>query len=1269
MSQSSAAKSSRAARTVLFTVALGVLVTLSAFFLARHWESRRDRVTHEQSAAAVAKGLEESLNAVSVRMDALTLAFRADPNSQALSNLTVLPGETLIAWAPIQTAATNAVFEFDANGKRIPAAHRPDYHPIQSLAPANTLEQFRGLDIASLPGAIDTLLRARERRTLCVSEPAQFPPSLGVQGPACLALLPVFESDGKTERGVLVSIIALESFLNARTAPWLQQGSIYLDASAGGGKLWSSPSAPGFSVDESVALLTPWGGRQWRFAYQPLAAKAGMSPAWLILLLGVLVTPLLAVALSRVVEHRDSARRLNETQTAALSKEMADRLEAEAALREKQDAFQNLFENTGDLILSFSGEGKVLLANPSCVRVLGYSAEELNGILMDQLLAPADRAAFDTLLREWSESAPSRSVELALHSKQGARVIVEGEWNAERSGSKLLSVRAILRDITERRRIEAELRRSQDSLSALVENTQDAIWSVDSTLKLQSFNTPFADLHHEFAGTPVQIGTDHLSLLDPENRQAWKQMYERALAGERITLERTERIGGQQRTFLISLSPILSAGSTTGVTVYRKDITEQKKLDNALRALVEGTVNATGAVFFNLLAKHLADALSVGFAYLGDLQPDGERIRILGFHPETGSARVSEFTARDSVADVAAVKGSAHVAFGVRRMFPRDTLMQEFNAEGALTVALRAGNGALLGVMGVFHDEPLNVTPDTHTVLRVFAARASAEIQRKNAEAALAQARDAAIASARMKTEFLANMSHEIRTPINGIIGMTELLEGTQLPQESQRYLGNIRSCSDLLLTLIDDILDFSKIEAGKLEIEPVDFDLPRLVGECVGLFANASQAKGIRLFSDVSNGVPPLVRGDSLRIRQILNNLLSNAIKFTQAGSVRVAIEALESSGTHTHLRFSVKDSGIGISPEAQQRLFNPFVQADGSTTRRFGGSGLGLSICKRLVELMGGEIGVESTAGQGAEFWFALRLEHADRTDSALTKVTPARAEARAFVSLKDGAPSASNRAKVLVVEDNPINQQVAKSLLERLDCHVELANNGREGLDRLRDERFDIVFMDCQMPVMDGYEATAAIREHEKNSGAARSIIVAMTAHALPTERAHCLDCGMDDYAAKPISRAILHDLLTRWVPTFSRPRDAKPMAQSVLAPEPDQSLDLTRLREAGGDSEGMRRLVQLSMKQLTSRVETVRAARIKNDVKEIARVAHMCVGSCGACGMNRLATLWQRLEQCAGAAETHALDALIADVEAELHSVGTRMADFLNAETAR
>jgi len=602
-------------------------------------------------------------------------------------------------------------------------------------------------------------------------------------------------------------------------------------------------------------------------------------------------------------------------------------------------------------------------------------------------------------------------------------------------------------------------------------------------------------------------------------------------------------------------------------------------------------------------------------------------------------------------------------------MFPKDALMQEFNAEGALTVALRAGNGALLGVMGVFHDEPLNVTPDTHTVLRVFAARASAEIQRKNAEAVLAQARDAAIASARLKTEFLANMSHEIRTPINGIIGMTELLEGTQLPRESLRYLGNIRSCSDLLLTLIDDILDFSKIEAGKLLIEPVDFDLPRMVGDCVGLFANASQAKGIRLVSDLANGVPPLVRGDSIRIRQILNNLLSNAIKFTHAGSVRVAIEALETSESHTHLRFSVKDSGIGISPEAQQRLFNPFVQADGSTTRRYGGSGLGLSICKRLVELMGGEIGVESAAGQGAEFWFTLRLGNTDRTDSALTKFISGRAEARAFVALQDAAPSTASRAKVLVVEDNPINQQVAKALLERLDCHAQIADNGREGLDRLRSERFDIVFMDCQMPILDGYEATAAIREHEKNSDTPRSIIVAMTAHALPTERDHCLQCGMDDYASKPISKDALHQLLTRWVPGYSHARDEKAVVQSVLVSEPDLSLDLSRLREAGGDSDGMRRLVQLSMKQLTSRVEAVRTAQRKSDLKEIGRVAHMCVGSCGACGMNRLATLWQRLEKGASASDVAALEALIADVEAELSSVGTRMAEFLSAEAAR
>ncbi|HZS87040.1 MAG TPA: MASE1 domain-containing protein [Chloroflexota bacterium] len=417
------------------------------------------------------------------------------------------------------------------------------------------------------------------------------------------------------------------------------------------------------------------------------------------------------------------------------------------------------------------------------------------------------------------------------------------------------------------------------------------------------------------------------------------------------------------------------------------------------------------------------------------------------------------------------------------------------------------------------------VTERESALRRVWAL--NVDLTRANTD--LAQANAELEKASRAKSEFLATMSHEIRTPLNGVIGLTSLLQSTPLSPRQREYVGGIQASGEALLGLINDILDFSKIEAGQLSLERQPFDLGHLIGEVVDQFRGQARAKGLELSAHVDPAVPPLVLGDVGRLRQVLLNLVGNALKFTAQGAVGVQVGVVEESAEGVLLRITVRDTGIGIAPEAQARLFEPFTQADAATTRRYGGTGLGLAIAKRLVERMDGEIGVESALGQGSTFWVQLPLARA-----AAGVVPPAVRMQLGPVAPAPEVAESGTRGHILVAEDNAINRLVVVGLLQGLGYAVETAENGRQAAEAVGRGHYDLVLMDLHMPELDGFAATAAIRRDEAAEGKGRRVpIVALTADALPGDAEKSLVAGMDDHLTKPITPKRLATVVERWV----------------------------------------------------------------------------------------------------------------------------------------
>ena len=895
-----------------------------------------------------------------------------------------------------------------------------------------------------------------------------------------------------------------------------------------------------------------------------------------------LIVGLVALALSLLVpiaifgapRYPPSALRsaLLSLMVAALAGLTMQRLLAEVrAGRDRLAGVLNAATETAIVAVDPSGT-TITLFNRGAERMLGYRADEVVGVASPGLFLDraeiGERAAqlgvepghevFVTVPRREGEETR----QWTLVCKDGRRLPVSMTVTVQHDATGAVTgFLGVATDVTERVAAQAALKAERDVFTAGIDTAGALILVLDGEGTILTFNRACERLTGRAAKD--MIGRRTWEVLAPAGTEETVSREFAAMRPETFPVS-SERewltTRGEARLIAWSSTCLLDGdGAITHIINTGMDITDQRRSEERLRVSTDRLKGILEYTTASIAVKDL----------------DGRYLLVSRAWEESagvcdvlGSTDRELFSAEDAESRV---RGDAEVLrSGDAVEYARESGEQTFML---VSFPLRDGHGAIYAIG--------SVATDVSESRRAFAA---------------------AVDASRIKSEFLANMSHEIRTPLNGVIGMLELLAGTALNPVQRSYVQTAGSSGDALLGVINDVLDFSKIEAGKFELDEHDIDVRQIVEDTCEMVAPQAHAKDVELTAWIEDALPSGLRGDGGRLRQVLSNLLSNSVKFTQHGEVAVRVSAELLDDAHALLHVEVSDTGIGIDEDQLARLFEPFTQADSSTTRRFGGTGLGLAISVRLVEMMGGELTADSRRGPGSTFRFSARLGLA----------AGPRASRRSRVALPENL-------RVLVVDDNPVNRVVMEAMLRERGLAVDLAEDGGEALIMLAPVHL-AVFMDCQMPNIDGYEATARIRTGE--SGGVRVPIIAMTAHALEGDRERCLRAGMDDYLSKPLRSHDLDAVIERWVR----------VAATDGTPEAGPLIDEARVRSFNVDYRSMAEELWTVFYEATPPlIGELRDAVERGDADECRRLAHKLKGSSETVGATRMATLSRALEQ--------------------------------------
>ncbi|MBN2886569.1 MAG: PAS domain S-box protein, partial [Chromatiaceae bacterium] len=886
------------------------------------------------------------------------------------------------------------------------------------------------------------------------------------------------------------------------------------------------------------------------------------------------------------------------------------------------ERYLRLFSEMPIAALVVDGTGCIQDINRVAATLFGLEKRHLRHHYLPRLVDSDQSGALHTALRSAIQNGRSSVALLPFlsHDRQGFEGMLElARLSEGPRGVRDAQLVAMVVDLSERQQVQAELARERDRLARIIEGTQAGTWEWNIQTGEITLNARWAEMLgyrlEELAPLTIERWDD---LTHPEDLARAKQLLEQHFRGElpAYTCELRMRHRDGRWLWVLDRGRVATWTHESPPCPLRmfgthQDIMARKEAEMRLRAKSDELDR-----YFSSSLDLLCIADIEG--HFLRLNPEWEQV--LGYPlDELIGKPFLEFVHPDdcesTLAAVARLRAGEDLSSFENRYRCRD------------------GRYRWIEWRARFEDARI------HAVARDISARKDDERALREINQELRLTMDQAVLFAeqadsanRAKSAFLANMSHEIRTPMNGVLGMLELLLDTPLGEEQRHYVENARLSAQSLLGLINDILDLSKIEAGKLELREQRFDPRALLSEIHVLLNPRAQAKGVQLLPKVAPGVPGELLGDPLRLRQILLNLTDNAVKFTPSGEVVVELDvALDADDPAAlMLHGAVRDTGVGIASDRLDLLFQKFAQLDSSNTREFGGTGLGLAISKQLVELMGGEIGVESREGQGTRFWFRVALHRAEgagleRAPGFDPRGQPSRSWEARHQALPDLSPFS-----ILLVEDNALNQEVARRMLEKTRARVTLAHDGAEALERLDADTFDLVLMDVQMPVMDGLEATRRIRERGLDLP-----VIALSASVMEDDRHRARAAGMNAYLAKPIDIQALYRTLCQWLdakPQGARAPALPAVPWAVALPAELAGLDLEAgLRRADGDAPFYRELLlgwreQLAH-QLPSLIEQVAA---EESPRETAALVHALKGTAATLGANRLAELAETIE---------------------------------------